>query len=160
MANPLRKKYNSAMPGHIPPLDERSLARLREYVFSLRRHTAGALPLAQLVGLARDVHSPAGITLDLRASEQLGTPLVVVRIPDAAATAVPLDGLTPRESQVCALIAEGRSNKQIAAGLLIALATVKDHVHKILQKTRLPNRAALAVAYRSAQSTSGRSSRA
>src|SRR5260370_6229822 len=160
ITNSVRQKYNSAMPGHIPLLDERSLARLREYVFSLRRNTNGALPLGRLVGLARDVHSPAGITLDFRASEELGTPLVVVRIPDAAATAVPLEGLTPRESQVCALIAEGRSNKQIAAGLLITLATVKDHVHKILQKSGLPNRVTLAVAYRSAQSTSSHSPRA
>jgi hypothetical protein len=59
------------MPGHIPLLDERSLARLREYVISLRRDTNGVLPLAQLVGLAGDVHSPVGITLDLRASETL-----------------------------------------------------------------------------------------
>jgi DNA-binding CsgD family transcriptional regulator len=147
------------MPGHLPFLDERSLARLRQYVFSLRRDTNGALPVSQLVGLARDVSSPAGITLDLRATEQLGTPLVVVRVPDAGTTRVELNGLTQRESQVCALIAQGRSNKQIAARLSIALATVKDHVHKILQKTGSPNRAALAAAYQSAQTASNRPSR-
>jgi DNA-binding NarL/FixJ family response regulator len=59
-----------------------------------------------------------------------------------------LEGLSKRENQVCALIAQGKSNKQIAARLLIALATLKDHVHKILRKTGYPNRAALAVAYR------------
>jgi DNA-binding NarL/FixJ family response regulator len=144
------------MPGHIPSLDEQSLARLREYVVTLRYETNGALPLARLVGLARDVSSPAGITLDLRATERLGAPLVVVRIPEAAATAVALDGLTRRESQVCALIAQGRSNKQIAARLSITPGTVKDHVHKILQKTGSPNRAAIAVAYQAAQAASGR----
>lgn len=132
------------MPGHIPSLDEKSLARLREYVLSLRRDTDGALPLAQLVGLARDVQSPAGITLDLRATEQLGAPLVVVRIAEPVVVTPPLTGLTPRELQVCALIAEGRSNKQIAVGLDLSLGTVKDHVHHILQKTGLPNRAAIA----------------
>jgi DNA-binding NarL/FixJ family response regulator len=147
------------MPGYIPSLDEQSLARLREYVLTLRHETNGALPLAQLVGLARDVSLPAGITLDLRATERLGTPLVLVRIPEAAATAVTLDGLTRRESQVCALIAQGRSNKQIAARLSITPATVKDHVHKILQKTGSPNRAAIAVAYQAAQAASGRLSR-
>ena len=140
------------MPGHIPALDDSSLARLREYVLSLRRDTAGALPLAQLVGLARDVRAAAGITLDLRATEQLGTPLVVVRIPEPPPPATPLAGLTPRESQVCSLIAEGRSNKQIASRLFVSLATVKDHVHNVLQKTGLPNRAA--IAFRIAQTSS------
>jgi DNA-binding NarL/FixJ family response regulator len=134
------------MPGHIPSLDEESLAKLREYVMSLRRDTDGSLPLAQLVGLARDVRSSTGITLDLRASEQLGTPLVVVRVSEPAAKP-PLAGLTPRETQVCALIAEGRSNKQIAARLSLSLATVKDHVHHVLQKTGLPNRAAIAARF-------------
>ncbi len=146
------------MPGPVPSLDDKSLARLRKYVLSLRRDIDGALPLAKFVGLASDVRSPAGITLDLRASEQLGTPVVVVRIPEAASTAIPLNGLTRRESQVCALIADGGSNKQIAARLFISLATVKDHVHNILQKTRSPNRAAIAAAYRSVQECLARSS--
>jgi DNA-binding NarL/FixJ family response regulator len=139
------------MSEDIPSLDDQTLARLREYVVSLRRKTNGRLPLSQLVGLARDVRSEAAITLDLRASEQLGTPLVVLRVSGAAAGAIPLEGLTPREAQVCALIAEGRSNKQIASRLFLSLATVKDHVHNILQKTGLPNRAALAVAHQSAR---------
>lgn len=67
---------------------------------------------------------------------------------------VALDGLSPRESQVCALIAEGRANKEVASRLSITLATVKDHVHKVLRKTGLPNRAALAVAYREARAAS------
>lgn len=147
----------SLMPGHIPSLDEHSLARLRQYVLALRRHTSGTLPMDQLVGLARDVRVPAGVTIDLRASEQLGVPLVVVRVAETAGTAVTLDGLSQRESQVCALIAEGRSNKEIASRLFITLATVKDHVHKILRKTGTPNRAAIAVAYREAKAASDRS---
>jgi DNA-binding NarL/FixJ family response regulator len=51
-----------------------------------------------------------------------------------------------REREVAALVAEGLSNKQIAARLFISLATVKDHVHRILKKTGLPNRAAVAAA--------------
>src|SRR5262249_16717408 len=142
--------------GHIPTLDERSLDCLRRYVLALRRPTDGTLPMEQLVGLARDVQVPSGVTIDLRASEKLGTPLVVVRMAERAGPAVALDGLSQRESQVCALIAEGRSNKQIASRLFIALATVKDHVHKILRKTGMPNRAAVAVAYREAQAASER----
>jgi DNA-binding CsgD family transcriptional regulator len=138
------------MPGHIPQLDEGALARLRAYVVSLRHDTGGSLPVDRLVGLAGDVPPGTSVTLDLRTSEQLGAPLVVLRLP-ATAPPVHLDGLTRRESEVCGLIAEGRANKQIAARLGIALATVKDHVHRILRKTGSPNRAALAVAYRAAQ---------
>jgi DNA-binding NarL/FixJ family response regulator len=111
------------------------------------------LPMEQLVGLARDVQVPAGVTIDLQASEELGVPLVIVRVPEARPVAT-LDGVSPREAEVCSLIAEGRSNKQIAVRLLITLATVKDHVHKILRKTGLPNRAAIAVAYREAVAAS------
>jgi len=81
---------------------------------------------------------------------------VVVRVAEATGTAVAIDGLSSREAQVCALIAEGRSNKEIASRLFISLSTVKDHVHKILQKTGAPNRAAVAVAYREARAASGR----
>jgi DNA-binding NarL/FixJ family response regulator len=42
--------------------------------------------------------------------------------------------LTVRESQVAELIAEGLSNKEIAARLCIEVATVKNHVHNILEK--------------------------
>ena len=133
------------MPGHIPPLDDASLARLREYVHSLKRNTGGVLPISQLVKLAGDVQSSASITLDLKASEQLGTPLVVVRLKEPPCLTPELVGLTPRETEICAQIAKGHSNKQIAASLFVTLGTVKDHVHNILQKTGLPNRAAIAV---------------
>jgi DNA-binding NarL/FixJ family response regulator len=44
-------------------------------------------------------------------------------------------------------VAAGLSNKKIAGKLFISLATVKDHVHRILAKTSLPNRAAIAAAW-------------
>jgi DNA-binding NarL/FixJ family response regulator len=112
--------------------------------------------MEQLVGLARDVQVASGVTIDLRASEKLGAPLIVVRMVEGVVPAVALDGLSRRESQVCELIAHGRSNKEIASRLFITLATVKDHVHKILRKTGMPNRAAVAVAYREAQAASER----
>ena len=45
------------------------------------------------------------------------------------------------------LVAAGLSNKQIARRLSVTLATVKDHVHRILVKAALPNRAAIATAW-------------
>lgn len=50
------------------------------------------------------------------------------------------DRLTPRETQIVELIDEGLSNKQIAGRLSIELATVKNHVHSILEKLQVERR--------------------
>jgi DNA-binding CsgD family transcriptional regulator len=42
--------------------------------------------------------------------------------------------LTARERQIVPLLAEGRSNKEIARELAISVATVKNHVRNILNK--------------------------
>jgi DNA-binding NarL/FixJ family response regulator len=49
--------------------------------------------------------------------------------------------LTPRELEVLELMGGGMPNKQIALQLSIELATVKNHVHHILKKLGLSNRA-------------------
>ena len=50
----------------------------------------------------------------------------------------PLDELTPREREVLAHMAEGRSNGGIARRLWVTEGTVEKHVHSILAKLRLP----------------------
>jgi len=50
----------------------------------------------------------------------------------------PLDDLSPREREVLALMAEGRSNSGIAKELWVTEGTVEKHVHSILRKLRLP----------------------
>jgi len=62
----------------------------------------------------------------------------------------PLKGLTPREREVLALMAEGRSNLNIARSLTIADGSVEKHVRNIFTKLMLPpdleqNRRVLAV---------------
>lgn len=58
--------------------------------------------------------------------------------------------MTPRERQVINLIAEGLSNKEIAARLHIAVHTVKSHVRNVMEKLTLHSRLQIA-AYAHAQ---------
>jgi two-component system nitrate/nitrite response regulator NarL len=48
--------------------------------------------------------------------------------------------LTPREAEILGLVANGLSNKEIAARLTITEGTVKNHVHNALEKLHLSNR--------------------
>ena len=69
---------------------------------------------------------------------------VVARI--AAATPVsPLDGLTPRETEILALIAQGMSNREIGSKLFLAEKTVKNYVSGILAKLGMQRRTQAAV---------------
>lgn len=52
----------------------------------------------------------------------------------------PAEGLTPRELEVLSLLAEGSSNKRIAARLTISESTVKNHVNSVLAKLQVRNR--------------------
>jgi DNA-binding NarL/FixJ family response regulator len=64
-------------------------------------------------------------------------PAVVAALVGRRRTRDPLDELTPREREVMALMAEGRSNRAIAAQLFIGDKTVETHVASILSKLGL-----------------------
>ncbi|MBF9070279.1 response regulator transcription factor [Streptacidiphilus fuscans] len=49
----------------------------------------------------------------------------------------PLDQLTPREREVLALMAEGRSNQAIAQGLVVSESAVAKHINNIFMKLGL-----------------------
>ena len=55
----------------------------------------------------------------------------------------PKDPLTPRESQVVKLIAEGRSSREIAAELVVSEKTVERHRANILEKLGMHDRVEL-----------------
>jgi two-component system, NarL family, nitrate/nitrite response regulator NarL len=57
----------------------------------------------------------------------------VITAPEAAA-------LTMREREIATLIAEGLTNKEIASRLHIEVATVKNHVHSVLEKLQVNRR--------------------
>jgi DNA-binding NarL/FixJ family response regulator len=50
----------------------------------------------------------------------------------------PLDGLSPRESEVMALMAEGRTNSSIAEALVVTEGAVEKHVTNIFNKLDMP----------------------
>jgi DNA-binding NarL/FixJ family response regulator len=62
----------------------------------------------------------------------------------APASPAPRDdlGLSPREAQVMDLIAQGRSNGEIAQVLVVSEYTVKNHVNRIFAKLRVRTRGA------------------
>ncbi len=61
-------------------------------------------------------------------------------------TKQPTFDLTEREMEVLNLVVQGKSNQQIADGMVISLATVKAHISNILSKLQVSSRAE-AIAY-------------
>ena len=65
-------------------------------------------------------------------------PEVVAQLLVRSRRASPLAGLTPRESEVLALMAEGRSNVAIADQLVVTEGAVEKHVRSIFTRLDLP----------------------
>ena len=58
-----------------------------------------------------------------------------------------LERLTPREKDVARLVAQGLTNKEIAAQLFLSEGTVRNHVVVVMEKLEVSNRTQLGVAY-------------
>jgi len=56
-----------------------------------------------------------------------------------------LDALTSREREVLALIGQGKTNTEIAAGLFVSDGTVKTHINHLFTKLQLRDRASAVV---------------
>ena len=65
-------------------------------------------------------------------------PSLVQQLVSARTVDDPLEPLSPREREVLALMAEGRSNAGIGRRLWVTEGTVENHVHNIMIKLRLP----------------------
>ncbi len=93
--------------------------------------------LVDAVRAAADGHALLAPEVTLRVIERMtaGTP----RAPAAPATAA-LESLTDREREILLLVAEGLSNSEIAARLVVGEATVKTHVSNCLAKLQLRDR--------------------
>ncbi|TMR98251.1 response regulator [Nonomuraea basaltis] len=90
----------------------------------------------------------------IAAGEALLAPVVTRRLisefarlgPRSGAPVAALSTLTPRETQVLRLVAEGLSNPEIAGRLMVTEETVKTHVSRVLNKLGLRDRTQAVVA--------------
>ncbi len=130
-------------PGRLRRAD---LARLRDAVRDAQQPGA-AIRRREVLAVHAAAPEGAGLTVDLEAAGELGMPLLVVRVPFEPRPSPVLLGLTRREFEVAGLVTAGLANKEIAARLGIRTSTVKEHVHRVLSKTGLPSRSAIARAY-------------
>lgn len=123
--------------GHVP-----ELARVRVRVAEVLRATGDSAGAREVADLARETARQVGLRPLLDELTGLGSSPA----PRPAATAT----LTPRETEILALVAEGRSNGEIGKQLFIATKTVSVHVSNILGKLDAASRTeAAAIARRS-----------
>ena len=124
----------------------RSLADLAAVSFRARRRDEGAAALAEAHVIAIELGArPLRETIEsLARRARIGLEGV-----DTADDAADRLGLTPREREVLALLADGRSNRQIGDELFMAESTAGVHVSNILGKLGVTRRSeAAAVAHR------------
>jgi DNA-binding NarL/FixJ family response regulator len=120
---------------------------LDEYVFAALRAGASGFLLkdAQPDDLLRAIRAVAAgdaviaPSVTRRLLSRFAGSLPVERAPEPRAIHL-LDTLSPREHEVLLLVAQGLTNAEIAQRLVLAEATVKSHVGRILAKLELRDR--------------------
>ncbi len=110
--------------------DERVVPAIRAGATSYLLKDVAATDLARAIRGARAGQAQLHPEVARRLMQQVTSP----RKPDAGAQ------LTDREREVLRLLADGRSNKEIARSLVVSERTVKGHVSNILGKLGLQDR--------------------
>jgi predicted ATPase/DNA-binding CsgD family transcriptional regulator len=125
---------------HLPA---RSGGRTERYLAAARGLGQDAVSRLWAQGLSLDASSAVGLAVEAPAQRPAAGGATVMTSGPGARAAAP-GGLTPRELQIAALIAEGRSNKAIGEDLVISPATAARHVANILLKLGFSSRAQIA----------------
>ncbi len=124
--------------------DESILAALRAGAIGYLTKDAGREEIARALHAAAAGQAVLDPTVQARLVSAAGP-----TIDDARPSRALPDGLTPREAEILALIASGRTNAQIAQILVVSGSTVKTHINNVFSKTAVNDRAqAVQYAYR------------
>ena len=99
-----------------------------------RRKSAARATLGHALGIFEDLDAPLWAD---KAHRELSK--IAVR--------APADGLTGAEHRIATLIAQGRTNRQVAAALFITENTVQTHIRHIFQKLGVRSRTELAAQF-------------
>ncbi len=123
-----------------------ALVGLASVAVRARRRDDGAAAIAEAHGIAIDL---GAVPLREQVESLARRARIGIEGVDTADDAVARLGLTPREREVLALVAEGRSNRQIGDTLFMAESTAGVHVSNILGKLGVTRRSeAAAMAHR------------
>lgn len=135
-----RAAYSRDAPGALEPTPPAVLPERAQRV-------EGRNPLAPADGVPRttpgspSAHSIPPSTPGPARSGDGVPPLAPRTAPSAAELRARHPQLTAREADVLALVAEGRSNGEIAASLFVSVATVKTHINSLFAKLQVRDRA-------------------
>jgi DNA-binding NarL/FixJ family response regulator len=138
--------------GHVPHVLILTTFDLDEYVFDALRAGASGFLLkdatAERLFEAVRVVAAGEALLAPAVTRRLISEFTRIRPPSGPAAAAPsaFASLTPRETEVLRLVAEGLSNPEIAARLVVTEETVKTHVSRVLAKLGLRDRTQAVVA--------------
>jgi DNA-binding NarL/FixJ family response regulator len=142
----------AAGPGAAPKVLILTTFDLDEYVFDALRAGASGFLLKDVTAErlfegVRVVASGEGL-LAPGVTRRLISEFARLRPTPAAAGTLPaaLSALTPRETEVLRLVAEGLSNTEVAVRLVVTEETVKTHVSRLLAKLGLRDRTQAVVA--------------
>jgi DNA-binding NarL/FixJ family response regulator len=110
--------------------------------FSDRRRILGALDAGALGYLLKDA-AAEDVVKGIRAAAEGGSPLdprAARSLLEAQSASDPLEGVSPREREVLALLLEGLPNKLIARRLGISEKTVKTHLTSVFRQIGVADR--------------------
>ncbi|HZP49881.1 response regulator transcription factor [Actinocrinis sp.] len=143
-------RRDDATGGALPRVLVLTTFDLDEYVYDALRAGASGFLLKdvtaeRLFDAVRVVASGQAL-LAPSVTRRLISEFAQLRPKQDAASKTALSALTPRETQVLRLVAEGLSNPEIAARLVVTEETVKTHVSRVLGKLGLRDRTQAVVA--------------
>ncbi|MEU3254088.1 response regulator transcription factor [Streptomyces sp. NPDC006997] len=123
---------------------------LDEYAFSALKAGASGfmlkdVPPGELLAAIRSVHSGDAVVAPSTTRRLLDRFAPMLPSPGGQPQHAALERLTEREREVMVLVAQGLSNGEIAAHLVLSEATVKTHVGRILTKLGLRDRVQVVV---------------